>query len=226
MMRMQRILAALAVCCVYAGSVCAAEQVAADPVAKSNETARLLAELQKSLSGTTNVQTGFVQEKQLAVLRQKVIIKGSLAVQQPGMFAWHVTEPIRYNLVLEGSTLRQWDESTGKEQKMSLADNPVFEVVSRQLRAWFGGQFESLLKDFDAETNPAAPRSVIFIPNKDSFARKAIKKVELTFREDRRYVDGIVIEELGGDRTVMTFTNTILNATIDPAIWQVKPAAK
>ena len=183
----------------------------------------MLAELQQALSATTNVQTGFVQEKQMAMLRQKVIIKGQLAVQQPGLFAWHVTEPIRYNLVLDGASLRQWDETTGKEQQMSLADNPVFEIVSRQLKAWFGGQFDLLLKDFDTELDPAAPRSIAFIPNKDSFARKAIRRVVMTFREDRRYMEAILIEELGGDKTLMTFTNTLLNTAIDPVTWEVKP---
>ena len=193
------------------------------PSARAASSARMLAALQQALSATTNVQTGFVQEKQMAVLRQKVIIKGQLAVQQPGLFAWHVTEPIRYNLVLDGATLRQWDEPTGKEQQMSLADNPVFEIVSRQLKAWFGGQFDLLLKDFDAELDPAAPRSITFMPNKDSFARKAIRRVVMTFREDQRYMQEILIEELGGDKTLMTFTNTFLNAAINPAAWEVKP---
>lgn len=201
----------------------AAESVVLVPSALSRSSARMIAELKQAVSATTNVQTGFVQEKQMAVMRQKVIVKGQLAVQQPDLFAWHVTEPIRYNLVLDGDTLRQWDEATGKEQQMSLADNPVFEIVSRQLKAWFGGQFDLLLKDFDAELDPAAPRSITFIPNKDSFARKAIRRVVMTFREDQRYMQAILIEELGGDKTLMTFTNTVLNTAINPVAWEVKP---
>jgi len=190
--------------------------------ADANSSAQGLAELQKALSSTTNVLTGFVQEKQMAMLKNRVIIKGQLAVQQPDFFAWHVSEPIRYNLILKGSTLQQWDEVTGKEQKMSLANNPVFEIVSRQLKAWFGGQFEALLRDFDARMDPAAVRRVLLTPNSESFARKAIKQIAITFREDRRYLEKILIEETGGDTTLMTFTNTVLNTTIDQAAWEVK----
>lgn len=183
----------------------------------------VLAELQKTLSGTTNVLADFVQEKHMSVMRQKVIIKGQLAFQQPNLFAWHVTEPIRYNLVLRGATLRQWDESTGKEQEMSMANNPVFEMVNRQLRAWFGGEFEALLNDFDAKVSPTSARIILFTPNQNSFARKAIRQVVLTFREDGRYLESILIDELSGDTTLMTFLNTVVNSPIKPEIWEVKP---
>ena len=183
-----------------------------------------LAELQTALAGTTNVQSEFVQEKHLALLQQTVIIKGRLAVQQPDRLSWQVSEPIRYALVLDGSTLRQWDETTGKVQQMSLAGNPVFGVVATQLRAWFAGRFDDLQKDFEAENDAAAALPTIaFIPRDSSFAAKAIRRIVLTFREDHRYLSSMLIEERSGDRTLMTFTNTVLNTTMDPTVWEVKP---
>ena len=187
----------------------------------------ILAELQKSLAGTTNVQSEFIQEKSLALLQQTVVIKGRLAVQQPDRLAWQVTEPIRYNLTIDGTTLKQWDDETGKVQTMSLAGNPVFKVVVTQLRAWFSGQFEVLTKDFEttADLSGSSPK-IIFTPREGSFACKMIKRVVLTFRDDRRYIHTMIIEERSGDRTTMTFTNTILNAAIPLAAWEVSPHAQ
>lgn len=184
----------------------------------------LVAELQQSLSGTTNVQSEFVQEKKLSLLEQTVVIRGRLAVEQPAKLSWQVVEPIRYNMVLDGSVLKQWDETTGKVQTMSLAGNPVFKVVVTQLRAWFSGQFDQLTKDFDAKSDAAStvPR-IIFTPKEGSFAFKVIGRVVLTFREDRRYISDMLIEERSGDRTTMTFTNTVLNAAIPASAWEVKP---
>jgi len=192
--------------------------------APATNTAALLAELQLSLAGTTNVQTDFIQEKNLSILRQAVIIKGRLAVSQPDRLAWQVTDPVRYNLVLDGTTLRQWDEATDKVQQMSLAGNPVFGVVATQLRGWFSGHFDTLAKDFDTSIDAAvSPPAITFVPRATSFAAKAIRRVTLTFRDDRRYIHAIQIEECSGDRTLMTFTNTVLNAAVDPALWEVKP---
>jgi hypothetical protein len=33
----------------------------------------------------------------------------------------------------------------------------------------------------------------------------------------------MLIEEKSGDRTLMTFTNTLLNSTLEPTMWEVKP---
>jgi outer membrane lipoprotein-sorting protein len=184
----------------------------------------LLAELQQSLAGTTNVQSDFTQEKELSVLQQKVILKGRLAVQQPSRLSWQVTEPIRYNLVLDGTMLRQWDEATDRVQQISLAGNPVFGVVAVQLQAWFSGRFDLLLKDFTASVDASAALStVVFTPREGGFVEKAIRRVVLTFREDHRYLSHMMIEEKSGDRTLMTFTNTILNAALEPSMWEVKP---
>jgi outer membrane lipoprotein-sorting protein len=192
--------------------------------AEPQPTAAQLVGFQQSLAGTTNVQSDFVQEKHLALLQQNVVIKGHLVVEQPDRFSWQVTEPIRYTLILEGSKLRQWDETTDRVQQMSLAGNPVFSVVTTQLRAWFGGQLDSLTKDFEAETDESGPSPrLVLVPRRESFANKAIKRVTLTFRKDRRYLEKLDIEEVSGDRTWMTFTNTVLNTPVDPAAWEVKP---
>lgn len=184
----------------------------------------LLAELQKNLAGATNVQSEFVQEKNLALLQRSVVIRGRLAVQQPDRLSWQVLDPIRYNLVIDGSSLRQWDAESGRVQSMSLAGNPVFKVVVTQLRAWFSGQFDLLVKDFTVEADGAAatPR-LVFTPRAESFAFKVIGRVVMTFQADRRYIREMVIEERSGDRTCMMFTNTILNAAVDPVAWEVKP---
>lgn len=187
----------------------------------------LLVELQQGLAGATNVQSDFIQEKKLALLQRTVVIKGRLAVQQPDQLSWQVLEPIRYKMVIHGTLLKQWDEETGKIQSISLGGNPVFKVVVTQLRAWFSGQFDLLVKDFTVEADPGAesPR-LVFIPREESFAFKMIGRVVMTFRPDKRYIQDLVIEERSGDQTRMTFTNTILNAAVDPLVWEVKPHGK
>lgn len=193
----------------------------AHPVLAGDE---LLVELQKSLAGTTNVQSDFIQEKTLSLLQHTVTIKGRLAVGQPARLSWRVLEPIRYNMVLEGSTMKQWDETTGKVQTLSLAGNPVFKVVATQLQAWFSGRFELLTEDFEVavESSGASPK-LAFTPKQGRFLAKVIRRVDLTFRADRRYIQEMLIEETSGDRTRMIFTNTVLNAAIPDAVWEVRP---
>ena len=134
---------------------------------------------------------------------------------------------MRYRLVIEGNRLQQWDEVTGAVQQTSLAGNPVFGVIARQMRGWLAGRLDALADDFEASVDTDGPRPrVVFTPRPGSFAQKAVKRVILTPREDGRYLEAMRIEEIGGDTTFMRFTNTVLNAVIDAAAWEVRPHAR
>jgi len=196
------------------------------PSAAAASPTNVLAALATSLAGTTNVQASFEQRKRLSLLDREVVIKGTLAVQSPDRLAWHVTEPIRFSIVLSGSVLQQWDEDTKTVQRIPLAGKPMFAVVTRLLRGGLGGDIQSLLDDFDPRILATEPVQIEFVPKTTSFANKAVRRIVLTLREDRRYVQAILIEQLDGDRTAMSFSDTRLNSTIDPVVWEVEPRGK
>ena len=50
-----------------------------------------------------------------------------------------------------------------------------------------------------------------------------IKRVTIHVRDDRTYVEKIVIEDRGGDQTSITFVNTVLNECVSAEEWEVKP---
>lgn len=192
--------------------------------AATNEAARARLEaMQNGVRETTSIHTDFVQHRRLSLLQQEVIITGRVVADQSGRLAWRVLSPLRYMLVLDGTNLQQWDEATDKVQSISLKGNPVFDVVARQMRGWFRGDFAPLLKDFDIEAPADRPRTLVFVPRPDSFVAKAVRRVAMTSREDFRYMQEMEIEELSGDRTVMIFSNTVLNAAIAPGEWKVGP---
>jgi outer membrane lipoprotein-sorting protein len=189
----------------------------------TNEAQARIALLQEGLRGTTSVQTDFVQRRNLAMLQQEITITGRIALDQAGRLAWRVETPMRCVFVLDGTTLRQWDEATDREQQVSLKGNPVFDVVSRQMRGWFLGDFSPLMKDFEVDAPADRPRCLVFRPIAGGFAAKAVRQVMLSCRPDRRYLDEIVIDECSGDRTRMVFSNTVLNAVLEADQWKVKP---
>jgi outer membrane lipoprotein-sorting protein len=61
-----------------------------------------------------------------------------------------------------------------------------------------------------------------FSPRANNDARKVLKNITITFREDETYLQQIRMQELSGDVTTITFLNTILNAPLDSASFEVK----
>jgi len=179
--------------------------------------------LEERFADIRTVQTDFTQEKELAVFSQKVVLTGSIALENPDRLAWHVMSPMRYSLIIADGVARQWDEDSDREQHIALSKNAVLKVVTEQLQKWFTGQYASLARDYDVKVVGRNPIILTFVPRESAMMKKAVEQITVTFREDARYVHEILVEEAGGDSTRMVFEDTVLNAEIDPSMWEVNP---
>ena len=194
-------------------------------VGAAKDKAALLKDLEKNFSSIKTVQTKFRQEKELKIFSRTIVMKGRVVLENPDRLAWRIDTPIKYALVLDGKYALQWDEDSNKIQKIKTHGDPVFEVVIGQIEKWFSGEFASLLKEYDLTVKSEQPPVLEFIPKKDGMIGKVIKRVTISVREDRRYVERIAIEDVGGDKTTITFYDTVLNDPVDTKEWEVVPNA-
>ncbi len=185
------------------------------------QTNAVLSRLETALSEVKTVRTRFVQEKKLALFKNALITRGVIQVEPPDKLLWRVESPIRYVLLIDGKQAKQWDGETGKTQKIPLASNPVFSAVTEQLRAWFGGHYSMLAKDYDIVQRSESPAVFVFTPKPETPPAKMLKAVTVTFREDKRYIAAIQIDETGGDETLLKFEETLVNVPFEPKEWEL-----
>lgn len=209
------LLALLLTATAAAGVAQAAPAQPSDPVAFMNEVGR-------KASDFRTLKTDFVQEKKMAMFRDKLVIKGHIALQKPDKIAWHVDSPLRYSVFISDRKIRQWDEDSNKVQEISLANNPIFQNILGQMRVWFSGEYGSLLEGHTVRLVQSAPLVLEFIPKENNMARKVMKSIVITFRNDQKYLQQIRINEVNGDVTTIHFTNTILNPPVDGSSFEVK----
>jgi len=182
----------------------------------------LLSTIGKKVSDFKTLKTDFVQEKEMAMFKEKLVLKGRIYLQKPNKVAWHVDKPLRYSVLITDKYIRQWDAETNQVQELSLAKNPMFQNVIKQLTVWFSGEYGTLLETNDVRLVKRSPLVLEFSPRANNDARKVIKHITVTFREDETYLQQIRMQELGGDVTTITFTNTLLNAPLDSTSFEVK----
>jgi hypothetical protein len=147
-------------------------------------------------------------------------------MQKPDLFAWHVKNPLKYSMVIKADVLRQWDEDTGRVQQMLLSKNAAFKVVIRQMRGWFSGAYRSMLGEYNLRVVDVEPISLEFTPRQGGLAQQLIESVSVVFESDERYIRQIYILERGGDSTLLTFADTLLNTPIDSSAWDVKQSVR
>jgi outer membrane lipoprotein-sorting protein len=186
----------------------------------------MLDHLQQSLKGVQTVESDFVQEKKLAILDKPLTIRGHFALQKPDRLIWNVHEPVRYAVRIEGEEVRQWDEDTNHVDVIHLGGDPTFKAVSEQIQAWFLGNYDTLAKSYDVNVVSEKPLSLVFTPRSDSMVAKVINHVKVTFSDDERYIQTMVIDEAGGDSTSIHFVAAQVNQAIKDDVWRIPPTEK
>lgn len=182
----------------------------------------LLLRLEKKVMDVKTLKTDFVQEKSLAALRNKITLTGRIYMKRPNKLVWHVDEPIRYSVLITEELIRQWDEETGRVQQIPLSKNPVIRTVMNQMTVWFNGHYAALLKDYDVSWVQESPVVLAFVPKGSSVVGKVVKEITIEFQQDETYLKSILIQEIGGDSTTITFLNTVLNVPLDSRSFEVK----
>ncbi len=186
----------------------------------------LLLQIERNISDFETLQTDFIQEKNLAIFKNKITIRGRIYLQKPRKVAWHVDEPIKYSVLITDKLIRQWDEGTDQVQEIALSDNPVFRIVTDQLTAWFSGRYAQLLDDYNVHINKQHPLEIDFIPNETNKVKKLIEFIKVTFREDEKYLQKIKFQEIRGDSTTIIFKNTFFNIPLDENVFKVSPVER
>lgn len=189
---------------------------------KSAEVQELLRIIGKKVSNFKSLKTDFVQEKNLAMFKKKIVLRGRIYMQKPNMLAWHVDKPVKYSVVITDKSIKQWDEDTNKVQELSLAKNPIFKNVITQLSVWFSGEYGALMDDNNVSILQQHPLVIEFVPNDKNIAKKMIKSITITFREDEKYLKKIKIHEMSGDTTTIEFSNTLLDVSLENSFFEVK----
>jgi len=181
-----------------------------------------MSELGKKASEFRTLKTDFIQEKRMAMFKEKMVMKGRIYLQKPNRIAWHVDSPIRYSVLITDKLIRQWDEDTNKVQEISLAKNPIFQNVLNQMNVWFSGDYGSMLDSNSVKIVKREPLVIEFVPKENNIAKKVVKSITVTFRDDLKYLRQIRIQEHSGDVTTINFLKTLLNPTMDNSSFEVK----
>jgi len=214
--------AVVSVLCILLCATTLAGESGGNRVPETADLTAFLDNLGKKVSNFKTLKTEFTEEKKMAMFKDTLVLKGRIYLQKPNRIAWHVDSPLRYSVLITDKLIRQWDEDTNKVQELSLTKNPIFQNVLSQLTVWFSGDYGSLLDTNTVQMVKRDPLIIEFTPRENNIAKKVIKNITITFREDQKYLQQILIHELNGDVTTIHFMNTLLNTPLDSKSFEVK----
>jgi outer membrane lipoprotein-sorting protein len=145
----------------------------------------------------------FREEKTMALLAAPLVNEGVIYFASPGRLARHTTSPVRSSVIIDGERMT-FGDSRGVDA-VSFDQNPILGLFVTSFVKIFAGDKEALAKMYAMELrgDPQGTWALTLRPQ-ISPMDQVIAGIELV--GDGLVVKTMTVDEVGGDRSVTTFT--------------------
>lgn len=161
---------------------------------------------------TQTITSDFIQEKNMAMITEKIISRGKFYFKKEKMLRWEYVDPFSYLIIIRNDQISVKDEH--KVTHFNVKSNKVFLEINRIILGSLQG---TLLYD-KVNFTPA------FLENPSSYIvtlkpltqklKESISEIVIHFDRKDFTVNRVEMFEPGGDRTRINFTNKKLNQPI------------
>lgn len=180
-------------------SVCLSLMATTSVLAQVTDLTSLQAQLQQS----PIVRGDFTQSRTLAMFEQPLVSEGSFLLERQHGLLWQQNTPFPVNLVLTQDKLRQ-TFANQPAQVITAKENPMAFYFSKIFLSVFHGDTEQLQSQFDLQFSPQKEHWQLVLTPKEAPLNAVFKSIVLQGNQD---IDSLVLEEIRGDKTEITFTN-------------------
>jgi outer membrane lipoprotein-sorting protein len=187
----------------------------APSAARADEVADAFADITKARAGLQTLQGAFNQERTIGLLATTVKSEGEMTLVRPDRLRWELRPPdaITYWIGPEG--LAYATPSGGASVGRGAAGR--FGAVLGDLMTLLGGDLDGLRGRYDFSAQKTEGDLVIGAKPRSDEVKKHVKSLLLRLSPNLWAVQRIEIEEVGGDRSVITFPRVARDVKVDPA---------
>jgi len=181
----------------------------------------ILSRFDRAQTGIRTMTANFTETKDLKLLREPVVSKGKFYYTRPNDILWEYTDPTAKVFLIRKDELLAYYPQQRRAERVDIS-----RFQSRLLKVFGIGQLsEDLNKYYDLALAPKQPApglyDLILTPR-----RRMVKKriAQVRFWIDAKSFLPVRMEyfEQDGDRTILSFDETHVNAAIDEATYRIE----
>ena len=177
-----------------------------------------LAVLKERAAAMTTVYSDFTQETSIPMFKEPLYSQGRFAFAKPGTLLWEYLSPVQEGFVLRGDGGFRWQDDKNSRVPITPGSDPVAAIISRQLIAWLTFDVRSLTREYRIEQLPDPCMRLKMTPLKKDVGA-VIESITIAFTCEGPASAAEIIEVNGGS-TVISFSNTIVNAPLDIGLFE------
>lgn len=166
----------------------------------------------------SSLKSDFVQEKNLSMLSEKIVSKGTFWFKKENLVRMEYKQPFSYLMIINKSNVFIKDGE--KENKISAASNKIFRQINRLMVDCVQG---SVLNnpDFSVKAFEGSSGFLVELTPLGKGLKDYFRTIEVTVDKKDYSVMKIEMRELSGDYTIMNFVNKEMNVNIPDALFAI-----
>ena len=166
-----------------------------------------------------SIKSNFVQEKNLAVLAEKITSEGKFAYKKDNRVRIEYVTPFTYLLVMNGDQILTKDNE--KENKVNVKSNKLFQQINRIMVDCVQGTILDN-KDFTVRVFENSPSWLLEITPLNKTMKSFFKNIIVVADKKDDSVISIDMREPSGDNTLIRFTQKEINVSISDELFKIK----
>jgi outer membrane lipoprotein-sorting protein len=159
----------------------------------------------------------FRQEKRLFALTESITSTGKFWFKRPNRVRIDYEKPFVYQMIMNGDKIRLQDNE--KTNQVNLRSNRLFQQVNRIIVDCIQGTILDS-KDFTARIFESEHHFLLEMTPAGKGLKDFFSTIEITISRSDYAVEIIEMNEPSGDKTVISFTNKVLNKAIEDEIFR------
>lgn len=166
-----------------------------------------------------SIKSDFVQEKNLAVLEEKISSEGKFTFKRENKVRIEYQKPFQYLMIMNGDEMLVRDNQ--KENKVNMKSNKLFQQVNKiMVDCVQGTMLEN--KDFTVHVFENDKTWLLEMTPVSKSLREFFQNILIHVDKKDYSVSSIDMREPSGDNTMIKFVKKELNIPVEDAIFAVK----
>ncbi len=167
----------------------------------------------------TSIKSDFTQEKNMAMLSEKIISKGKFWFKKESQVRMEYSQPYQYLMILNKDKVYVKDGQ--KENKISTSSNKIFQQINKLMIDCMQGTALNN-PDFTTRVFENKNMAMVELTPVTKVLKKLFKSINIVVDKKDFSVSTIDMIEISGDNTLMRFINKELNVSIADSLFIIK----
>lgn len=170
----------------------------------------------KAAETTVTISSDFTQEKEMNIMKEKIITRGRFYFKKERLLRWEYIHPFNYVIAIRGDAISILDE--GVVKSFNTQSNKVFAEVNRIIIGSVNG---TLLDEasFTSCYNQNNSHYIVSLYPVSPTLKESLERIAIYFSKEDYTVDKLEMFETAGDYTRITFTEKQLNQPIPDEVF-------